>query len=97
MESLRGANTEPSMHFRETNTDPSVYFRKANTDPSMHYRKAKTEFLVPELFQALLIFNRPGAAGVVLQTPVEGLLPTWPAPSSLLPSLFPLTMQLNVR
>ena len=46
MESLRWANIEPSMHFRETKTDRSVYFRKANMDMSMHFRKAKREFLV---------------------------------------------------
>ena len=34
MENLRLANTEQSMHFRETNTDPSIHFKKANTD---HY------------------------------------------------------------
>ena len=44
MENLRWANTEPSIHFRETNTEPSMHFRKANTDPSMHFRKANTEF-----------------------------------------------------
>ena len=40
MENLRGANTELSMHFRETNKDPSMHFRKADMDPSMHFRKA---------------------------------------------------------
>ena len=49
MGNLRWANTEPSMHFRETNTDPSVHFRKTNTDPSMHFRKANKEFLLPVL------------------------------------------------
>ena len=46
MGNLRWADTEPSMHFRESNTDLSVHFRKANTDPSMHFRKANTEFLL---------------------------------------------------
>ena len=54
MESLRWANTEPSMHFRETNTDLSVHFRKANSYPSMHFRKANMEFLVPDLLPTLL-------------------------------------------
>ena len=49
MGNLRWANTEPSMHFRNTYTDPSVHFRKANTDLSMHFRKANTEFLLPVL------------------------------------------------
>ena len=49
MESLMWANTELSMHFRETNTDPSMHFRKANTDPSLHFRKANMEFLLPVL------------------------------------------------
>ena len=49
METLRWANTEPFVHFRETNTDPSMHFRKANTDPSMHIGKANTELLLPVL------------------------------------------------
>ena len=40
METLRWANTERSMHFRETIMDPSMHIRKANTDLSMHFRKA---------------------------------------------------------
>ena len=43
MENLRWADTELSMHFRETNTDPSMHFRKANTNRSMHFRKAYTD------------------------------------------------------
>ena len=43
MESLGRANTEQSMHFRETNLDPSVHFRKGNMDPSMNFRKANTD------------------------------------------------------
>ena len=35
MEKPRWANTEPSIHFRETDTDPSMHFKKANMDPSM--------------------------------------------------------------
>ena len=50
MGNLRWANTEPSMHFRETNTNPSVHFRKANTDPSMHYTKVNIEFVRPFFF-----------------------------------------------
>ena len=32
MGNLRWANTEPSMHFRETNMDQSMHFRKDNTE-----------------------------------------------------------------
>ena len=49
MENLRWANTEPSMHFRETNTDPSMHFRQANTDLSMHFRKTNTEIFAPRV------------------------------------------------
>ena len=59
MEDRRWANSEPSMHFRETNTDPTVHFRKASTNPSMHFRKANTEFLVPALLPTLLTIPLP--------------------------------------
>ena len=54
MENLRWADTELSMHFRETNTEPSMQFRKANTDPNMHFQKAITEFLLLALLPTLL-------------------------------------------
>ena len=50
MENLRWADTEPSMHFRETNMDLSMCLKKANTDPSMHFMKANTKFLLPTSF-----------------------------------------------
>ena len=59
MENLSRANTEPTMHFRQTNTDPSVHFRKANTDPSRHFRKANTELLVPVLLPTFLTVSLP--------------------------------------
>ena len=56
---LVGADTVPSIHFRETNTDPSMHFRKANTDLSMHSRKANTELLLTVLLPTLFIFSLP--------------------------------------
>ena len=57
MENLKWANTEPSMHFRETNTDPSSHFRKANTNPSMHFRKANRNFCCQFYFEVYSQFH----------------------------------------
>ena len=59
METMRWANTEPFVHFRETNMDPSMLFRKANVDPSMHFRKANTKFLLPVMLSTLLTISLP--------------------------------------
>ena len=59
MGDMRWANTEPSMHFRETNTDTSVHFRKVNTDLFMHFRKANTKFLVRALLPPLVTISLP--------------------------------------
>ena len=59
MENLSWANTDPSMHFRETNTDLYMHFRKANTDLSMHFWKANTEFLLLSLVLTLLTISLP--------------------------------------
>ena len=61
MESLRWANTERFMHFRETNTDPSMYFRDANT-----------ELLLLVLLPTLFTISLPSLLPILL--PV--LLPT---------------------
>ena len=57
MENLRWANTEPSMHFKETNMDPSMHLRKPNTDPSIHFRKANADFLHPVLLPTFLTIS----------------------------------------